>query len=206
MKNYRNWVWILLLGSLWGISEVMGGDAFYGNNVPHASVWLSAWAFFILALGRGLINKPGSSTAIGGVAALYKFINAAPFFCHLLGIFFLAVAFDFFASVLMKERRKGAFWPALSGAISAYSGYALFALVITYIVRYDPWIAEGLPKVTNHIFAGGSYAALTALLAVPLGYWLGVNGWALTVRRSRWTYSGALAALAVLWTLVRFIG
>jgi hypothetical protein len=206
MKDYKNWVWILLFGSLWGISEVIGGEAFYRNNVPHASVWLSAWAFFVLALGRGLVNKPGSSTVIGGVAALYKLINAAPYFCHLLGIFFLALAFDVFASVLIKEDRKRSFWPALCGAISAYGGYALFALVITYIVRYDPWVAGGWPKVSHHISVGGSYAALTALLAVPLGLWLGVNGWILARRRPRWAYAGALVALAVLWTLGRFIG
>jgi hypothetical protein len=205
MRNPKNWVWILLFGSLWGISEVIGGEAFYRNNVPHASVWLSAWAFFVLAMGRGLVNKPGSSTAIGGIAALYKLINAAPFFCHLLGIFFLGLTFDVFASVLIKKERKKSFWCALSGAISAYSGYALFALVITYIVRYDPWVTGGWPKVSHHIFVGGSYAALTALFAVPLGYWLGVNGWILAGRRSRWAYAGALVALAALWTLGRFI-
>ena len=206
MKDYKNWVWILLFGSLWGISEVLGGEAFYRNNVPHASVWLSAWAFFVLALGRGLVNKPGSSTVIGGVAALYKLINAAPYFCHLLGIFFLGLAFDVFASVLIKKEHKRSFWPALSGAISAYGGYALFALVITHIVRYDPWVAGGWPKVSHHIFVGGSYAALTALLAVPLGYWLGVNGWILAGRRPRWAYASALVALVVLWTLGGFIG
>jgi hypothetical protein len=107
---------------------------------------------------------------------------------------------------LIKEERKKSFWPALSGAISAYSGYALFALVITYIVRYDPWVAGGWPKVSHHIFVGGSYAALTALLAIPLGYWLGVNGWILAGRRSRSAQAGALVALGVLWALERFIG
>lgn len=206
MRNPKNWVWILLFGSLWGISEVIGGEAFYRNNVPHASVWLSAWAFFVLAMGRGLVNKPGSSTAIGGIAALYKLINAAPFFCHLLGIFFLGLTFDVFASVLIKKERKKSFWCALSGAISAYSGYALFALVITYIVRYDPWVTGGWPKVSDHIFIGGSYAASTALLAVPLGYWLGANGWVVAKRRPGWAYAGALVALVVLWTLGKFIG
>lgn len=206
MRNHKNWVWILLFASLWGISEVIGGEAFYRNNVPHASVWLSAWAFLVLALGRGLVNKPGSSTVIGGIAALYKLINAAPYFCHLLGIFILGLTFDVFASVLIKEERKKSFWPALSGALSAYTGYALFALVITYIVRYDRWVTGGWPKVSDHIFIGGSYAALAALLAVPVGYWIGVNGWILARRRSRWAYAGALVALAVLWTFGRFIG
>lgn len=140
MRNPKNWVWLLLFGSLWGISEVIGGEAFYRNNVPHASVWLSAWAFLVLALGRGLVNKPGSSTAIGGIAALYKLVYAAPYFCHLLGILILGLTFDVLASVLIKEGRKKSFWPALSGALSAYTGYALFALVITYVVRYDPWV------------------------------------------------------------------
>jgi len=206
MKNYKNWVWIFLFGSLWGISEVMGGEAFYKNNVPHASIWLSAWAFFVLALGRSLVSKPGSSTAIGGVAALYKLANAAPYFCHLLGIFFLGLTFDVFTSLLMKKESQKSFWPAVCGAISAYSGYALFALAITYVVRYEPWVAGGWSKVSQHMFVGGSYAALMALLAVPLGYCLGLNRWILARQRSRWAYAGALVMLALLWTLGRFIG
>jgi hypothetical protein len=94
MRNVKNWLWIAALGSLWGLSEVVGGEAFFKDNIPFASVWLSAWAFFLLGIGRGLMNVPGTSIALGAVAALFKLVNASPYYCHLLGIVCLGLAFD----------------------------------------------------------------------------------------------------------------
>ena len=51
MKNFKNWMWLLVFGSLWGIMEVIGGEAFFKNNVPFASVWLTGVGF-VPARGR----------------------------------------------------------------------------------------------------------------------------------------------------------
>lgn len=90
VKSTRNWLWLLLFGSLWGAMEVVGGEVLHRNGVPQASVFLTAWALFVLAVSRGVLNRPGTSSAVGALAALYKLANAAPFFCHLLGIFLSA--------------------------------------------------------------------------------------------------------------------
>ena len=206
MRNYKIWLWLLLFGSLWGIGEVFAGGVLYKDSVPYASVWLTAWALFVLGVGRGVFNKPGSSTVIGAVATVFKLVNAAPFFCHLLGIFILGVAFDIASSLLMKQKRKIYTRSSFSGAAAAYGGYALFALVVTYIVRYKYWTVEGFSKVFHHIFVSGSFAALTAIFVVPLGYWIGINGVAMEKRHPRWTYAGALAALIALWILGRAAG
>jgi len=206
MRKFKNWAWLLFFGSLWGIMEVAGGGVLSRYNMPHSAVILAAWAFIIMAIARGIVNKPGSSTVIGIVAVIFKLANAAPFFCHLLGIFALGLTFDVFSSLLMKNERKISFRTSLTGALSAYSGYALFAIVITYIVQYKYWIAGGLPKVLNHIFVGGSLAALTAVVLVPLGYWVGINSGNLFERRPVWTYAGTLMGVVLLWTLGRFVG
>jgi len=206
MRNFKNWLWLLLFGSLWGIGEVIAGGVLYRDTVPYASVWLTAWALFVLAVGRGVLNKPGSSTVIGAVAVIFKVVNTTPFFCHLLAIFLLGLAFDIASSLLMKHERKISYRSSISGAVSAYGGYALFALVITYIVRYEYWTVEGLAKVLHHIFVSGSFAALMAIIVVPLGYWIGINGETMVERRPRWTYAGTLVALVVLWTLGRVAG
>lgn len=206
MRSYRQVVWLLLFGSLWGISEVAIGGALFNENVPSASVWLSAWAFFVLGLARGVMNRPGSSTAIGAIAALFKFINAAPFFCHLLGIFALGVTFDFAATLLIKNKSKISHRNILAGVVSAYGGYALFALFITYIVRYEIWIIGGSAKVMHHIFVSGSFAALAAMVTVPLGNWFGINGKVLIQRSPRWAFNGALLASLILWTLGQITG
>lgn len=206
MRNFKNWAWLFLFGSLWGINEVIFGKILFKDSMLFATVWLAAWAFFMLAIARGVLNKPGSSTVIGIFAVIFKLANTAPFFCHLLGIFALGLVFDVFSTFLMKNERKVSYRSSLSGVLSAYGGFTLFALVITYFVRYEYWIAGGLAKVIHHIFVNGSFAALIAIVAVPLGYWIGVSGGALAERRPRWTYAGALVGVVILWTLGRIIG
>jgi hypothetical protein len=204
MRNPKNWLWFFLFGSLWGINEVVTGEVLSQNNVPHYSVFLAVIAFFILAIARGIINKPGSSTIIGIFAVLFKFANTAPFYCHLLGIFMMGLVFDLFFSLLMKDERRNIYRSSLTGVLSAYSGNALFALIITYIVRSKYWTVGGLPKVLDHIFLTGSLAAVLAAVAVPIGFRLGVNGGMLTQRSPRWTTAGTLVSITVLWILVRF--
>jgi len=206
MRNFKNWIWLLLFGSLWGIMEVIGGELLYKYEIPYASVWLSAWAFFMLAIARGILNKPGSSSIIGAFTAVFKLANASPFFCHLLGIFFLGLAFDVVSTLLMKHERKISFRSSISGALSAYGGYALFAFVSTYIVGDKYWTSGGLAKVLHHIFVSGSFAAMAAIVTVPLGYWIGLNGKIVAGRRPKLAYAGALVALAILWTLGRITG
>jgi hypothetical protein len=203
MREYRQMVWLLLLGSIWGMSELIFGRVLIEANVTYSSIWLNGWAFFILAVARGIMNKPGSSTALGAIAALFKLVNAAPFFCHLLGIFLVGFAFDIAYTMLMKHKKRIYYWSSLVGVVGAYSGYALFALIITYIIRYKYWAMEGLSKVLNHIFVTGSFAALIALGVVPLGFWFGIRGRKLTQNHWRWAFRGALVAIIVIWTLGR---
>jgi hypothetical protein len=173
--------------------------------VPYASVFLTVWALVILSLGRGFLNKPGSSTLIGCVAALYRMVNAAPFFCHIWGIVFIGMAFDLASSLLMKEGRRFFLRSSLTGITSAYLGNALFALVMTWILRNEYWTAAGLPKVLDHVFISGSLVAAAASGAVPLGHWLGrkVNG--LPSLRARWVYSTLSLLVLGLWTIVRIV-
>jgi len=205
MKDLKTWVWLLAFGSLWGIMEVVGGEAFFKNNVPRASVWLSAWAFFVLGMARGIINKPGTSSVVGATAALFKLANAAPYFCHLLGIFFIGMVFDIAASLWLKNEKKYSLRTALTGIVTAFGGYTLFAVFITYIFRYRPWVAGGTPKVLNHIFIGGSLASLAAIVLIPLGLKVGMSGETASTRKPRWATAAAFIAIVVLWTLGRII-
>ena len=206
MRDMKNWAWLLFFGSLWGLSEVMGGGFLYNNDVPHASVFLAAWAVFILAVARGIVNRPGSSLVIGAVATLFKLANASPYICHLRGIFMLGAAFDAAASLLGRRGARFSFRNVLTGIAGAYGGYASFALIITYIIRYDTWVQGGWPKVADHIFVGGSMAALLAAALVPLGYILGTNSGRLETRKPSWLYAGTVAAALLFWVLGRFSG
>jgi hypothetical protein len=206
MRNPKNWLWFILFGSLWGINEVVMGEILSTSDVPHFSVLLTVIALFILAIARGIVNKPGSSTVIGVIAVLFKLANAAPFYCHLLGIFMVGLAFDIFASLLLKSEKTSAIKCSLAGILSAYSGNILFALVITYIIRYDIWISAGLHKVIEHIFVAGSLTAILAALAVPLGFRLGVPSGVLADKKPKWTYAGTVITVFIIWILARALG
>ncbi len=206
MRDIKNWAWWLLFGSLWGLSEVTAGGMLYASDVPHASIFLAAWALFILALARGIVDQPGSSTVIGAVATLFKLVNASPFICHLLGIFMLGVAFDAAASLIGRRGRRFSFRNMATGILGAYGGYALFAGLITYVIRYETWVQGGWPKVARHILVGGSIAALLAAALVPVGYILGTGSHRLQAQRSRWLYAGTVAGAVLLWILGHFTG
>ncbi len=206
MRDIKNWAWFFLFGSLWGLSEVAAGGILYAVEIPSSSIFLAAWAFLILAVARGVVDRPGSSTVIGAVAMLFKLVNASPFICHLLGIFMLGLAFDIAATLLGRSGRRFSFRNMLTGIVSAYGGYALFALSITYIIRYDFWVQGGWPKVAHHMFISGSIAALVAAVVVPVGYYLGAGSLSLQAKRPRWLYAGTMAGVALLWILGRLAG
>jgi len=206
MRKPKNWLWFILFGSLWGINEVVMGEVLSASDVPHYSVLLTVIALFILAIARGIVNRPGSSTAIGLIAVLFKLANAAPFYCHLLGIFMVGLTFDIFASLLIKNEKTSSVKCGLTGFLSAYSGNTLFALVITYIIRYDIWTSAGLPKVLEHIFVSGSLTAVLAAFAVPLGFRLGVTSGEIADKKPKWTSAGTVVTVFIIWILARALG
>jgi hypothetical protein len=201
MKNPKTWIWLVLFGSLWGVAEVVAGEFLWANDIPFPSVWLTAWGFFVLALARGLVPSPGSSAVVGGVATLYKLINASPFYCHLLGILALGVAFDVAATLLLKKETKAVLRRVLTGIIGVYAGSALFSFLITYIIKYDPWVEGGLPKILRHIFVSGSLSAACAAILVPLGiaWGLGAEKSTVSSRRPAWAAAGATVLIVILW-------
>jgi hypothetical protein len=201
ITSTRQLTWLVLFGSLWGMSEVFIGGALYNANVPRASVFLSVLAVFILVVARGVLNRPGSSTAVGIIAAAYRLVNAGPFFCHIYGILFLAIAFDLAFLLLRKGERR--FSSRMLAALMAgvYGGHALFALFVTWIIRYSYWFEAGLPKVLDHVFINGSLVAIPSFLFFRLWQRIGLNGETFVRRHPRWACSAALLLSLFLWAL-----
>lgn len=153
---------VLFFGGVWGLSEATLGDALYRAGVPYASVPLTAIGFVVLTFARAYFPRPGTATLIASFALLYKFLNAPFFACHLLGIVLMGVCYDVFFNAF----RMRTAW--LAAALAAYANYAAFALMITYVARYDHWVQGGLGKVLEHVGVSGSMAALACALLVPL--------------------------------------
>jgi hypothetical protein len=153
---------VLFFGGIWGISEATLGNALYGANVPHASVPLTAIGFVILTVARACFPRPGTAALIASFAMLYKFLNAPFFACHLLGIVLMGACYDLFFNVL----KMRVAW--LAAGLATYANYAAFALMITYIARYDHWVQGGFGRILEHIGIEGSMAAIACAILVPL--------------------------------------
>jgi hypothetical protein len=158
---------VLFFSALWGLSEAVLGGLLYRVEIPYASVWLTVVGFSILTVARGYLPQKGMMSMIAALAMLYKFMNAPFFACHLLGILLLGICYDFFFNVLRLKNKS------VAAVLAAYAGYSLFALMITYVFRYPHWTEAGLSKIANHIFVGGTFAAMGSALAVPLSYRFG---------------------------------
>lgn len=205
IKRLSTLIWLLFFGSLWGLSEVVVGEALYEADIPRASVWLSVWGIFILASCRGLINKPGTSVVVGGIAAIFRLVNTA-FACHFFGVFLIGAAFDLAASCLMKKGSQAGWRGGLTGLLSAYGGNALFALIFTTIIRDEFWVKGGLPKVFDHVLVSGSFLAILSSFLVPVGFRLGLKARALLDNQPRWAYSSLVVFIFLFWTLGRLAG
>lgn len=155
---------ILFFSGLWGISEAVLGGALYRFNVPYASVPLSVIGFVILAFAWVYFPKTGVATLIAACAMLYKFLNSPFFACHLLGILIIGGCFDLFFGILKAKSR------AVCALAATYLSYALFAVMITYIFRYEHWVDGGLSMVLAHIGISGSIATLACAVLVPLSF------------------------------------
>jgi hypothetical protein len=153
---------VLFFGGVWGMSEAVLGGALYAAQVPHASVPLTVVALAVLTLARSYFPQRGTGTFVAACAMLYKFLNSPFFGCHLLGILLTGACYDLMFDVL-KVRSK-----SLGAAGATYLSYAAFAVMITYLFRYNHWVQGGIVKVIGHIVIGGSMAALAYACVVPL--------------------------------------
>jgi len=188
---------ILLFSGLWGLSEAALGGWLYAHarGFP-ASIVLAVVAFAILTVARVHVPVPGTSAAIGALAMLYKFFNEPFFACHLLAIFLLGAAYDVACSATRGRLRP------LVGAGGTWLGFALFAVLMTYVFRYQWWAQPGLPKALRHVLVNGSIAAACNAAVVPLADWAGrkAAAWAAAQPRAPLWPARAAAVLTVcLW-------
>jgi hypothetical protein len=173
MITAKNILWILVLGSVWGVAELFGKDLLADFGVGGASIWLAAWALLILSIGRGVWNKVGSSAIIGLIAAAFKFAGPSTNYCHLLGIAALGVFFDIFASSLLARGSSQWRRHALIGLLTAYGARAFFVWYSASVAQSERWIEGGTQMAFDHVVRGGSMVALAALLLAPLGFRIG---------------------------------
>ena len=196
---------VLFFGGLWGICEAVPGNALYSAKVTYASVPLTIIGFAVLTIARVYFPQKGTATLIAVCAMLFKFLNVPFFACHLLGILLMGLCYDLFFSVFKIKSRS------LSAVAAVYLNYALFALMITYVFRYEYWVQAGFAEVLRHVGISGSMAALGCAIIVPASLRLGEQLKANCLRpfnlKRQLVPSGVLALTIGLWvfSLTAFI-
>ena len=158
---------VLFFSALWGISESVFGGVLYSSGVPCASALLTIIGLIILTFAGVYFEQKGTIILIAALAMLYKFLNTPFFACHLLGILLTGICYDLFFGVF-KIKNK-----AIGAAAAVYLSYISFALMITYVFRYDHWVQAPLTKILSHVAISGSIAAFGCAVAVPLSFRLG---------------------------------
>jgi len=157
---------ILFFSAIWGTSEAFLGEALYNTGFPYPSVLLTIIGFSVLAFASVSFPQRGTATLIAALAMLYKFLNVPFFACHLLGILMVGICFDLFFNVFKIRNRS------ISAAAAIYLNYTAFAIMITYIFRYEYWVEGGISKILSHIGISGTMAALGCAIVVPISFYL----------------------------------
>jgi hypothetical protein len=172
--NMSRLIPVLFFGTIWGLSEVILGNYFYAQEIKSAAVILNVIAIAILAFSRFYVSFPGAAFLIGTIAMLFKIFHSPFFACHMLAIGIFGAGFEIAAFLFLRGESAGLIRKALTGASAVYIGFALFAVVITFVIRYEYWMIDGsanMPKVLGYVFLAGSIVAAIAAVLTPLGLW-----------------------------------
>jgi len=159
---------ILFFGSLWGILELVA-DRLIGipAMISRASV-LTTIAIFVLVLARQVENHPGSTFAIGLVAAFFKFLNVPFWGCQVFALLLLGGVFE--VGFLLRNRyelRRST--TALLLALLVYVDFVLFALFVRYLLQNPWWVNGGWERFWNYVGISGTLTAGFSAPAMFLG-------------------------------------
>jgi len=166
---------IILFGSIWGGLEALGIDIMRKVGLHSTSPILAFIGILILAAGRMLIRKPGSTLAIGVIAAGIKFLGLSQIlFCQIFAVVAQAAIFDLaFSLAEKKDWLSRPIHLGLLGLVGSYINYTVFSLSQAYIFANPYWTERGLSGLFSWVFTEGSYAAILSFLGIIIGVSLG---------------------------------
>jgi len=204
MKIWEKILLVLIVGSIWGIVEVFAGDLLPAWGVGRTSVFLFAFAFFILMVARPILRVPGLLLIIGVVAAFYKTLSVNFYPCMVAGIMTNAAAVELLYLFLRKERLGNWKWRMIAAPATAYVAFSMFALFAVLVIREPRWMERGLTGILNYTFVTGSLAAVLSLILVFPAYAIGMRLETRFAERSRslflrWSYGLGILLVVVLW-------
>lgn len=156
----RNYLWIILFGSLIGLNETLIGSI----NMPYRSVVLSSITLFLLSLARYYFPKKGASLLIISIAVLFK-INSAglhtcttnALLCGPTALFLLGIGHEIFASVFIGNKSFKYSNYILTSVLTSITMFGAFAVLQTYIL--GSWDTA---RLVSYTFVKGSLTAIAS--------------------------------------------
>jgi hypothetical protein len=156
----RNYLWIILLGSLIGLNETLIG----GIKMPYRSAVVSSVTLVFLSVARYYFPKRGSSLIIIMIAILFK-INSAginscttnALLCGPTAMLLLGIGFEIFGSIFITDKSFKYSRYILTCIITSIVIFSLYAVLQTYVLK--SWDSA---RLVNYIFARGSLTAVAS--------------------------------------------
>jgi len=192
-KRIELFLLLLILGSLWGFFEMLALPIFV----------LCAIGILILALGRRIVDVPGTSILIGLIVCFYKTYSAHFFICQWAGVMALAGSFDLFTSLVFKRNWFEKYNPVFIGVLTNLSALIVFVVTVTYIFIEPNWASGGFERVVSYALRNTLPATIiSGLISAPLGVYLAEKMMRLEFLLSRKLVPGVyLLATVFLWVL-----
>jgi len=198
MSTGRKVLFVVLVGSIWGMLEVLLWDIWHLLDWPHASTALAIVALFCLAAGRRVLDSPGTSLAIALVACLYKFASVAFFACQMTGVLTLAASFELMAFLTKKSGdSESQLRPYLLGLLTVYPAFIAFALLSTFVIRIPFWAETGWSRILPYLGWGALLATIGSTFSAAIGWRIGKS--LLGARALRWRL--AVPAAVIIWAM-----
>lgn len=161
-------VTIIMVGTLWGLSEVFLGDVFYRYGIPMRAATLTAIGIAILVAGRLVHDKPGTSVASALIVGAIRCLVPKLYICHFVAITLTGCAFDISWTALRPGERGSLRRAWLSSAVAAYVGFLSFGFAGAYVFGFGRWVTGGLGGILRFTLRSGAFSAVLLAGLVPL--------------------------------------
>jgi hypothetical protein len=170
---------VLVLGSIWGVTECVIGDALQDIPLPTGAILTGIFALGLMSFSRMRFNTPGMQIGMGLVAGTLRLANpiGGSFICSAIAIMAEGLLFELIWTRLSLDTTqvKPLTMRLSVGIITAYLLYIggfTITQILTPFFSSAGFYAESLLAVFPQILAGGLVAALLGAATLPAIYYL----------------------------------
>lgn len=158
----------VVVGLLWGLSEIILGDVFYRFQIPMRAAMLTAVGMALLALGRLASDRPGTSLAAAIIAGALRCLVPKLYICHFIAVALEGCVFDVSWTALRAGETRSLRRAWLSAAIAAYVGFLSFGFIGAYGFQFGRWVVAGPGGIAAWALKSGTVSTVLLIGLVPL--------------------------------------